>query len=302
MRFRLECAYRGTFFRGWAKQPGLRTVQGTLEEALALVLREPVELTVAGRTDAGVHASAQTAHFDVCADRLMQVTKQAEVVHACEALTRRLNRLIRRADSNASGLPDVVVYSIEPVADVFDARFAALRRHYVYRVADVAGRNPLYAESVWWVEEPLQIHLMREAARALVGEHDFLSFCKPREGASTIRTLEAVDLVETDTGLEVRLSADAFCHSMVRSIVGALVEVGRGRKLVTWIADLVAFPSREQAAPLAPPHGLTLRAVDYPPAEQWAAQQQQTRRLRSVADFSEGGLVDLAADSGCCGE
>lgn len=309
LRVRMSCAYRGTFFKGWAKQPGLRTVQGVLEAALALIFQRELELTVAGRTDAGVHASAQTAHFDVSAGELAEVMRlPVDVVSAAgfaldlSGLTKRLNRLVSRAEGG-SPQPDLVVAKLEVVSADFDARFAALRRHYVYRIGDLEGRNPLYAETVWWVEAPLQLGVMREAAVVLLGEHDFLSFCKPRLGASTVRTLERVELFKTEVGLEVHLTADAFCHSMVRSIVGALVEVGRGRRDPEWLARLLAAPSRQGSAPLAPAHGLTLAGVDYPPAHLWAAQQGRARRLRSLGEVvPEGGGVSLAGEVDCCGE
>lgn len=283
-RLRIDCAYRGTHFHGWAKQPGLRTVQGAIEDALELIFRQPIELTVAGRTDAGVHASAQTAHCDIPTEKLLNHTKQSSVEDACTALLRRLNKLVGRPreTKNSGGEADLLIHAIAPVANTFDARFAALRRHYVYRLAATQQRNPLYAETVWWVDADLNISAMQAAGQLLLGQHDFLSYCKPRAGATTIRTLEQLELHETDTHLEIHLTADAFCHSMVRSIVGALVEVGKGRRDAQWIKHLRDDPCRNHAAPLAPPHGLTLRAVDYPPAQDWAAQQQLTRRTRSL--------------------
>ncbi|MDO5061125.1 MAG: tRNA pseudouridine(38-40) synthase TruA [Actinomycetaceae bacterium] len=279
-RIRLDCAYKGTHFRGWAKQPGLRTVQGVNEAALAMIFRVPIELTVAGRTDAGVHAEAQTAHFDVNTADLLRITKAEAVESALLVLTRRLNRLVGRPREIEGGEADLVIYRLTAVDASFDARFAALRRHYVYRLAGGQLRNPLYGDVTWWVEADLDLTAMRAAAAHLVGEHDFLSFCKPRKGASTVRTLETLELVAGPAGLEVRLSADAFCHSMVRSMVGALVEVGRGRRAPGWVQQLVAHPSRDGAAPLAPPHGLALAKVDYPRAENWADQQMLTRRFR----------------------
>lgn len=279
-RIRLDCAYKGTHFHGWAKQPGMRTVQGVIEDALTLIFRGPVELTVAGRTDAGVHAQAQTAHFDVNVLDLLRVTKEEVSESTLQMLTRRLNRLVGRPRENSKGEADLLIYRLTAVDASFDARFAAVRRHYVYRLSGGEMRNPLYGDLAWWVDADLDLTAMREAALLLVGERDFLSFCKPREGASTVRTLEKLDLVTSSVGLEIHLSADAFCHSMVRSIVGALVEVGRGRRTCAWVQDLVANPSRIGAAPLAPPHGLVLAKVDYPRAEDWAEQQRVTRRFR----------------------
>ncbi|MCS4484585.1 tRNA pseudouridine(38-40) synthase TruA [Gleimia sp. 6138-11-ORH1] len=286
-RIRLDCAYKGTAFHGWAKQPGQRTVQGTLENALELVFRRPIELTVAGRTDAGVHAQAQVAHFEVNATELSAVTKTDTVAEGLKALLRRLNRLIDRPREKRGGQADLVVHQLSEVPTSFDARFAAKRRHYIYRLATSGKHDPLRGDFTWWVAETLDLTKMREGAQLMLGEHDFLSFCKPREGASTVRTLEKLELRATEAEIEVHLTADAFCHSMVRSIVGALVEIGKGKRELTWLQSLIEHPSRQAAAPLAPPHGLTLAKVDYPPAEEWESQQRLTRRFRSLCEAEE---------------
>lgn len=296
VRLRLDIRYHGGRFHGWARQPGRASVQGSIETALSTVLRHRVELTVAGRTDAGVHATGQVAHVDVEEAALDALAPATPLV----VLTKRVNALLWHDANERTGdkLPgaDIVVTAISVVDDTFDARFSALTRHYVYTLGSGLGaHDPLRADTRWWVgERDLDLNAMSEAATILVGDHDFLSFCKPREGATTRRTVRSLEVVEIARGsadltamlgsssrdIEVRVSADAFCHSMVRSIVGALVEVGRGRRESAWIRKLIDHPSRTGAAPVAPPHGLTLVRVDYPPAEQWGAQQQVTRRRR----------------------
>ena len=275
VRLRMDLAYDGTHFHGWAAQPGLRTVEGELTEALSMVTRIPVSLTVAGRTDAGVHASDQVAHVDVPRETWDGVG---------ETLMRRVNGIVARRFREAVGGPgcDVVVRSIQPVDPRFDARFSAEGRRYVYRLAPPGAQRPWERTNVTWVRRELDVDAMAGAAGALLGEHDFLSFCKPREGATTIRTLTDIGVVSDATGvLEVRVAADAFCHSMVRSIVGALIEVGTGRRDAGWLTGLVGNPSREQAAPIAPPEGLMLKEVSYgQDAEAWEARAKASRRRR----------------------
>lgn len=296
-RIRLDLAYLGTPFHGWARQPGLLTVCAAVEEALATVLRQPVELTVAGRTDTGVHASAQVAHFDVPATRLRQLAgehaapssqiQDEEVVRVwVEKLPRRINGVIDYQlkdlrEHRHLGSP-VVIHRAQLVDAGFDARFSAQARHYRYRIADrVEDFEPTTSQTTWWVDKVLDVAAMNQAGAVLVGEHDFLSLCKPREGATTIRTLSNVEVQRCDRTVEVTVSADAFCHSMVRSLVGVLTEVGWGRRDLGWVANLVQAPSRQHGVPIVPAHGLTLVGVDYPPAGQWAQQQERTRRVRN---------------------
>ncbi|MGH3613132.1 MAG: tRNA pseudouridine(38-40) synthase TruA [Pseudonocardia sp.] len=260
-RCRFDIAYDGTDFFGWAAQPGLRTVYGVLTEALATVLRVPVQLTVAGRTDAGVHATGQVAHADLPAD----VDPRW--------LVRRLPRLLP---------PDVRVRTVIPVPAAFDARFSALRRHYRYRIATAPfGAEPLRArDTIAWPYD-LDLDVVRAAADALLGEHDFAAFCRRREGATTVRELQRCSWSrEPDGVVTVDLSADAFCHSMVRSLVGALLDVGRGRRVVGWPAALLDRNERASEVPVAPAHGLTLVQVDYPADSELAARAAVTRRLR----------------------
>jgi tRNA pseudouridine38-40 synthase len=263
VRLRLAIAYDGTSLHGWARQPGQRTVQGELEQALAMVLRRDVSLTVAGRTDAGVHATGQVAHCDVP----REIWEQHR-----EKLVRRLRGVLP---------PDIAVPAVVEAPAEFDARFGALARHYVYRLTDdPSGPPPLRrADTVGW-PRTLDADAMALATGLLLGEHDFAAFCRRREGATTVRTLLALDVVRTGGLITVSASADAFCHSMVRSLVGALLAVGEGRRLPQWPAGLLARAERAGDVPVAPPGGLTLVRVDYPPDDQLAARAVVTRARR----------------------
>ncbi len=227
---------------------------------MAMVLREDVRLTVAGRTDAGVHASGQVAHTDLpgLPDGF-------------------LNRLARALPA------DVRVLSVGPAPAGFDARFSAVRRHYVYRVCDVQwAADPLRRrDTVTW-PRPLDVDALNEAAAALLGMHDFAAFCRRREGATTIRDLQRLVWTRVSEGvLTAEVSADAFCHSMVRSLVGALLAVGEGRKPPPWPASLLPSTERTSTVTVAPAHGLTLAAVDYPADSELAARAEQTRAVRT---------------------
>jgi tRNA pseudouridine38-40 synthase len=262
VRLRLDVAYDGTEFSGWARQPGRRTVQGILEDALVTVLRlgAPAPLTVAGRTDAGVHATGQVAHVDV------------------DLPDRDLDRLRRRLDGVLPA--DLRLRAISVAPPHFDARFAATGRHYCYRIAD-GFRDPLRRFDTAVSPRPLDAEAMHQAAARLVGRHDFAAYCKPRAGATTIRTLrELAASRDADGVVVVAAHADAFCHHQVRSMLGALLAVGDGRRLVDWPAAVLAAGTRDSAVIVAPPHGLTLVAVDYPPDDQLAAQVERSRRRR----------------------
>ena len=262
---RLDLSYDGTGFSGWAAQPGRRTVQGELTAALSTLLRVPVVLTVAGRTDAGVHAAGQVAHVDVPAARWAAIAG---------SMVRRLAGVLPR---------DVRVSTVAVAAPGFDARFSALRRRYVYRVTDAPwGADPLRrADTLAWPRR-LSEAAMAEAATLLLGEHDFAAFCRRRVGATTIRALLAFSVVrEADGVVRIEVEADAFCHSMVRSLVGALIAVGEGRQPVTWPASLLRRTQRADDVTVAPPHGLTLMAVEYPPDAELGARARETRRVRT---------------------
>ncbi|MFI9385342.1 tRNA pseudouridine(38-40) synthase TruA [Kutzneria sp. NPDC052558] len=264
VRVRLDLGYDGTEFSGWARQPERRTVCGVLEDSLSQVFRRPLTLTVAGRTDAGVHASGQVAHVDL------------PVESDVDGLAKRLSRILPA---------DVRVFRATRVPEEFDARFSALRRHYEYRVADAPyGANPLRRlDTISW-PRPLSLDALTDASRLLLGEHDFCAFCKRREGATTIRELQRLEWTRgDDTVLTAAVSADAFCHSMVRSLVGALLAVGEGRKPVDWPASLLRATERSSSVTVAPPHGLTLVRVDYPADQDLAARAAITRNVRVSA-------------------
>lgn len=236
-----------------------------LEHALGLLLRMPVALTVAGRTDAGVHATGQVAHADVPAGS----ADPGE-------LARRLARLLPG---------DLRVTAVRQVPAAFDARFSALRRHYRYRVCDAPwGVDPLDRHDTLAHHRRLDEALMNSAAPALLGEHDFAAFCRRREGATTVRALQRLQWTRDEPHLLVaQVTADAFCHSMVRSLVGALLAVGEGRRPPTWPTDLLRRSTRASEVTVAPAHGLALVAVDYPPDDQLAVRADQTRALRGSA-------------------
>ncbi len=244
-------------------QPGLRTVGGVLVEAMSTVLREPLALTVAGRTDAGVHAAGQVCHTDLPA--------------AIDGvwLVRRLSRLLPS---------DVRVRSVRPVPDAFDARFSALRRHYRYRIATAPyGPEPLRARDTLSWPHVLDLDAVDAASRQLLGEHDFAAFCRRRDGATTVRALEELRWsIDADGVVTAALAADAFCHSMVRSLVGALLDVGRGRQSPDWPASLLGRTARAGDVSVAPARGLTLLAVDYPADADLATRAGLTRRVRTL--------------------
>lgn len=260
-RWRLDLGYDGTDFFGWARQPGLRTVQDEVERAVALVGRtSAVSMLCAGRTDAGVHARHQVAHVDLApgiGDALS---------------TRRLNGVLPA---------DVTVHRIRPAPEGFDARFSAVYRRYVYRLADTdAGVDPLRRREVY-ASRPLALDPMREAAAGLLGLHDFAAFCKARAGATTIRTLTEVTIVRTATEVvEMTVVADAFCHSMVRALVGSLVAVGESRAGTGWPAEVLAARRRHPAVRVMPPGGLTLEEVGYPDDSELAARAAAARSVR----------------------
>jgi tRNA pseudouridine38-40 synthase len=268
VRVRLDLAYDGTDFHGWAPQPQCRTVAGVLTEALGRVFGPSAVsgLTVAGRTDAGVHATGQVCHVDLPADRWHRVG---------DTLVRRLAGLLP---------PDVRVTAATAVPAEFDARFSALARRYRYRVGDAPyGVDPLQRRYTLAWPRPLDVSRLREAAAGLIGEHDFAAFCRRREGATTIRTLTQLDWHrDADGVLVATVVADAFCHSMVRSLVGALLAVGDGRRPPHWPRELLSRGARASEVQVAPPHGLTLVGVDYPDTpEQWAEQARLARRRRN---------------------
>lgn len=275
MRLRLDLAYEGTDFHGWAVQPSLRTVQGTLEAALAMVLRaEAVPVTCAGRTDAGVHARGQVVHLDVDEEVLVSVAGRS-TAHPADALLRRLNGLLPH---------DVRVLRAEQAAPGFDARYSAIWRRYTYRIADApALANPLTRRSVLGWPRELDLDAMNRAANLLKGEHDFAAFCRKRAGATTIRTLLDLAWSRDSEGLaSASVRADAFCHNMVRSMVGCLIAVGDGRREPSWAGEVLRRGVRDADVTVARARGLTFEEVAYPADDELAARARASRSIRTL--------------------
>lgn len=260
---------------------------GVLTEALSTLVRRPVSLVVAGRTDAGVHATGQVAHVDLPAGPASGADRASPAV--LDRLVPRLARLLP---------PDVRVRAVTEVPAEFDARFSALRRHYRYRIAVTPyGAEPLRArDTVSW-PYPADLSAMNAAATGLLGEHDFAAYCRRREGATTVRELQRLEWVDLGDGvLAADVSADAFCQSMVRSLVGALLAVGRGQRPIEWPAQLLGRIERASEVTVAPAHGLTLTGVDYPPPDALAARATLTRRVRVPLRPPESALGGSGAD------
>jgi tRNA pseudouridine38-40 synthase len=271
VRLRLDVAYDGAQFAGFARQPELRTVQGVLGETLATVMRlaEAPATVCAGRTDAGVHARGQVVQVDLRAT-------DWEANGADPAV------LVRRL---AGALPrDLRVHAVAVAPAGFDVRFSALWRRYAYRVCDhPAGPDPLRRHEQHWYPRPLDTDALNAASAVLVGQHDFAAFCRKREGATTIRVLDRFDWTRDPDGtLVATVVADAFCHSMVRSMVGATFAVGEGRRDVDWLRGVLGGRTRVPDIQVAGPEGLTLEAVGYPADVDLAARAAATRNRRSA--------------------
>ncbi|PVG84684.1 tRNA pseudouridine(38-40) synthase TruA [Nocardioides gansuensis] len=275
MRLRIDLAYDGTDFSGWATQPTLRTVQGTLEAALATALRLPeVRVVCAGRTDTGVHARGQVVHVDVEPDTLAASAGRA-TEPPLDSLLRRLNGILPA---------DVRVRRVAEALPGFDARFSAVWRRYAYRVADAPELvDPLTRRHVLAWPRPLDLQAMNAASAPLVGQQDFAAFCKRREGATTIRTLLELSWARDADGLAVgRVVADAFCHNMVRSLVGCLLAVGEVRRPPQWAHEVLVKGVRDPAVTVVHAHGLTLEEVGYPAADELQAQAERARAPRRM--------------------
>ena len=266
-RVRLDVSYDGGDFSGWAAQPGRRTVAGVLVEALGVLVGAdtPLGLTVAGRTDAGVHATGQVCHVDLPTGGWHDLR---------DSLLRRLGALMP---------PDARVRAARAVPGTFDARFSATFRRYEYRVADTPyGPEPLRRHDTLGWTRPLDLERLRDAAAGLVGEHDYAAYCRRKEHATTVRAITRLDWRREAGGVAVvTVQADAFCQAMVRSLVGAMLAVGDGRRDPDWPAGLLRLRERSSAVTVAPAHGLTLVEVGYPddPAD-YGAQAVTTRRMR----------------------
>ncbi len=273
LRVRMDLAYDGTRFFGWATQPGFRTVQATIEHAWGVILRDkPPSLTVGGRTDAGVHARGSVAHLDVARDRW-------------EALpAHRPRRPEESAWARLSGvLPDdIVIRKVSVAPPGFDARFSALHRRYSYRICDrPSTADPLRRFDTVVLKQTLDVDVMNEASATVLGFHDFASFCRRREGATTVRTLQQFTWVREPDGTIVgTLIADAFCHSMVRALVGAIIPVGTGRERMDWPVEVLRGRQRHSGVTVMPALGLCLEEIVYPDDNQVAARAEEARARR----------------------
>lgn len=275
MRLRIDFAYDGTDFSGWAAQPTRRTVEAELTAALETVCRvEGLKLTVAGRTDAGVHARGGVCHLDLDETVAAALPGRSERPPA-DALLTRLNGVLPG---------DIVCRGVREVTTAFDARFSATKRRYSYRLLDRAEvLDPLRRRDTVVVKRALDVGAMNEAASRLVGLHDFAAFCKKREGATTIRTLLHYSWARDSDGVIVgRIEADAFCHSMVRALVGSVVPVGERRRSTRWPAEVMSAARRDPGVVVMPAHGLCLEEVSYPPADQWGARAAASRVMREL--------------------
>lgn len=292
VRIRLDLAYDGTAFHGWARQgdSDLRTVQKVLEDALTLILRCPVALTVAGRTDAGVHATGQVAHMDI--PRAALATRSID--GKPENLVRRLARLLPT---------DVRVHNVSFAPAGFDARFSALRRHYIYRLTTHArGALPTRATDTAHWPKQISLAMMQDAADQLIGLHDFAAFCKFRENATTIRDLQVFQWRDVSTPAEpqtyeAHVVADAFCWSMVRSLVGCCLVVGENKRQPGFVASLLHETSRSSRVPVAPANGLSLVQVDYPEDHLLAARADMTRARRDCENTSSDPELETNVDA-----
>ena len=257
LRLRIDLSYDGTNFSGWAIQPDRRTVQALIEEALSKISQSKVETIVAGRTDAGVHATGQVIHVDV-----------PEAI-SLDDLAYKLNRILDE---------DIRINKIEIAPPAFHARFSALRRYYQYRILDsnkVIAPLARFNTAGWY--RPLDVDVMNQASKLLLGTNDFAAFCKFREGGTTIRTLEKFDWERDSEGnLIGDVVADAFCYSMVRNLVGAVVCVADGRFEPSWIATLLANRERVSDSLVFPACGLTLYRVDYPSPSELLIRAEKT--------------------------
>jgi tRNA pseudouridine38-40 synthase len=281
VRVRLDLAYEGTGFSGWAAQPGLRTVQGELEAALAVATGraegDPPRLVVAGRTDAGVHATGQVAHVDLTGEQLEALTRRHRPGQDVASVALRLTGLLARTG-------EVVVHRATLAPSGFDARFSAVFRRYRYRIADrPSARDPLERRRTLHHPQALDDDRIRAAGVGMIGLHDFGAYCRPRPGATTIRELQSLEWRRDEAGVLIaEVRADAFCHSMVRALVGASIAVGSGRIAPDRMAALLEEPVRSNEFAVAPAHGLTLVEVGYPPDEALADQAQKARAKREL--------------------
>jgi tRNA pseudouridine38-40 synthase len=274
-RFRIDFAYDGTDFAGWAKQPGLRTVQGELLRVLEQIFGETDNdfgMRVAGRTDAGVHADHQVCHIDLTPGQLKRLGRTP-------LSAKRLNNLLPQ---------DIAVDQVTVAPEGFDARFSAIGRSYRYLITDASCKpNPKRARYALSLRKDLDVDLMQQAALLLIGLRDFGAFCKPREGATTIRNLRTLKVLRhPDNSVEVFLEADAFCHNMVRAIVGSLIAVGENRQSLEELEQLQKTAVRGAKVKVVDARGLTLDAISYPEDSKLGEQAEKARRRRTAEEIS----------------
>ena len=278
LRIRIDFGYDGTAFSGWAMQPGKRTVEDELSSALTLILRapRPIRLVVAGRTDAGVHARGAVVHADVDPGRWALMPGRSVRSPALSALA-RLNGVLPK---------DIVVHGVSVAPAGFNARFSAIRRRYLYRICDQPELlDPLRRADTLIHRRPLDAAVMHAAAQQMLGLRDFAAFAKRRDGATTIRTLLDFSWVRAGDGvLEAQVVADAFCRSMVRALVGAVIPVGEGRQPVEWPSEVLGAGRRHPGVVVVPAHGLSLEEVTYPPDAELGARHQESRVRRIAAE------------------
>ena len=272
-RVRINLAYDGTNFFGWGKQSDRRTIQGELEAALSTLYRSNLESVVAGRTDAGVHATNQVCHVDL---------PEGDFGFEFESLTYRLNRILT---------DEIRIKKIEVVSSDFHARFGALCRHYIYKIQDGNGiiEPTKRLDIAPWYRD-LNIDLMNQAAKTLIGEHDFYSYAKFREFSTTIRDLQRFDFERMDDGVILaHVSADAFCYNMVRALIGTMVYIGEGRFPTTWAREILEKRERPSDSVVFPAKGLTFIGVDYPADSELAARANKVMGLRKAGFINDDG-------------
>ena len=274
-RFRIDLAYDGTDFAGWAKQPKLRTVRGELLRALQQIFGASSDdffMRVGGRTDAGVHADHQVCHVDLSDTQLSRLGRNP-------LSAARLNSLLPT---------DVAILKVLKAPKGFDARFSSIGRSYVYAIADANCKpNPKQTRYTLTVSKELSLEKMSAAGKKLLGLRDFGAFCKPRPGATTIRNLRKLAVKRSGDGrILIEVSADAFCHNMVRALVGALIAAGEGRITPTELSKIQQEAKRTSAFKVVGPQGLTLTKISYPPVKDLAKQAEKARNTRSLGEIS----------------
>ena len=270
-RVRITLSYDGTNFFGWGRQADRRSVQGELESALKTLYRAQLDTVVAGRTDAGVHATGQVCHVDI---------PEGDFGFEISDLAYRLNRILT---------DEIRIKGADQVSKDFHARFGALRRHYIYKIKDGNGLiEPVQRLDIAPWYRNLDIDLMNQAAKTLIGEHDFYSYAKFREHSTTIRDLQRFDFERNSDGVIVaHVSADAFCYNMVRALIGTMVYIGEGRFPITWAKEILERRERPSDSVVFPAKGLTFIGVDYPDENELAARANKVMGLREANDEEE---------------